>query len=90
VVSWQGRPAGWVTSGTVAPYWVFPASGGGPSEVSGKRAVAMALLDSRIPDRAAVEVDIRGKGVEALVVPRLLRADSPPYVRAVLWGPPGA
>jgi hypothetical protein len=74
----------------VAPYWVFPASGGGPSEVSGKRAVAMALLDSRIPDRAAVEVDIRGKGVEALVVPRLLRADSPPYVRAVLWGPPGA
>ncbi len=85
-VSWKGRPAGWVTSGTVAPFWVFPQSAAGPSEASGKRAVAMALLDSPIPDQAVVEVDIRGKGVEALVAPRLLRTDSQPYARPVLWG----
>jgi aminomethyltransferase len=85
-VSWHGRPAGWVTSGTVAPYWVFPQSSGGPSEASGKRAVAMALLDSRIPVEAEVGVDIRGRIVEARVAPRLLRADSPPYARPVLWG----
>jgi aminomethyltransferase len=85
-VNWKGRPAGWVTSGTVAPYWVFPGPDEGPSDTSGKRAVAMALLDSDIPEQAAVSVDIRGKGVEALVVPRLLRADAPPYARPVLWG----
>ena len=88
-VSWQGRPAGWVTSGTVAPYWLFPESpdaAAGPSETNGKRAVAMALLDSRIPDKAEVSVDIRGRSVAARVATRLLRADSPPYARPVLWG----
>jgi aminomethyltransferase len=85
-VSWKSRPAGWVTSGTVAPYWMFPGPTAGPSDSSGKRAVAMALLDSDIPERAVVNVDIRGKAAEALVVPRLLRADSPPYARPVLWG----
>jgi hypothetical protein len=75
-----------VTSGTVAPYWVFPGPAAEPSAASGKRAVAMALLASDIPDQAAVSVDIRGKAVGARVVPRLLRTDSPPYARAVLWG----
>ncbi len=89
VVSWKGRPAGWVTSGTVAPYWLFPGPQAQPSEASGRRAVAMALLDSRIPGQEAVEVDIRGKGVEAMVVPRLLRTDAPPYARPVLGGAPG-
>ena len=92
-VSWQGRPAGWVTSGTVAPYWVFPEppdiAAAGPSDASGKRAVAMALLDSRIPDRAEVSVDIRGRGVAACVAVRFLRADRPPYARPVLWSRPG-
>ena len=85
-VSWKGRPAGWVTSGTVAPYWVFPEPDAEPSDTSGKRAVAMALLSSDIPDQAAVSVDIRGRGVEARVAPRLLRTDAPPYARPVLWG----
>jgi aminomethyltransferase len=84
----KGKPAGRVTSGTVAPYWVFPESqaAGEPSEASDKRAIAMALIASDIPDGAAVAVDIRGKSCEALVVPRLLRADIPPYARPVLWG----
>ncbi len=85
-VSWQGRPAGWVTSGTVAPYWDFPDPAAGPAGSSGKRAVAMALLDSLIPDQAEVAVDLRGRGVAARVAQRLLRADSPPYARPVLWG----
>jgi len=48
--------------------------------------VAMALLDSRIPARAEVGVDIRGRSVPARVVPRLLDGGSPPYARPVLWG----
>jgi aminomethyltransferase len=45
----------------------------------------MALIDSNIPDQTVVAVDIRGKAVEALVVPRLLRTDAPPYARPLLW-----
>jgi aminomethyltransferase len=79
-----GRPIGTVTSGTMAPYWVFPGPAAEPSRESGKRAVAMALLNSDIPEQAVVAVDIRGKAVEARVVPRLLRTDAPPYARPVL------
>jgi len=82
------RPVGAVTSGTVAPYWVYQGQADEPSASSGKRAVAMALIDSNIPDQTVVAVDIRGKAVEALVVPRLLRTDAPPYARPLLWGRP--
>jgi aminomethyltransferase len=87
-VSWKEKPAGWVTSGTVAPYWVFPQpeQATQPSGQSGKRALAMGLLASDIPDQTVVAIDIRGRAVEALVVPRLLRTDSPPYARPLLWG----
>lgn len=89
-VACDGRPAGWVTSGTVAPYWVFsdPQAAGQPTEASGRRAIALALLSSDIPDRSVVRVDIRGRSVEALVVPRLIRSESPPYTRPILWSRP--
>jgi aminomethyltransferase len=85
----EGRQVGLVTSGTVAPCWRFSGTGqnGEPTQESGKRAVAMALLASDLPDQAAVALDIRGRRVEARVVPRLLRADAPPYARPVHWGP---
>jgi aminomethyltransferase len=86
VVLHGGRPVGTVTSGTMAPYWVFPGPAAEPSGESGKRAVAMALLNSDIPEQAVVAVEIRGKAAEARVVPRLLRTDAPPYARPLLWG----
>ena len=82
----EGRVVGAVTSGTMAPYWVFPRPTSEPSGESGKRAVAMALLASDVPEQAAVAVDIRGRAVEARVVPRLLRTDAPPYARPVIRG----
>jgi aminomethyltransferase len=87
VVFREGRTVGTVTSGTVAPYWLYQGQADEPSVSSGKRAVAIALIASDIPDQAVVAVDIRGNAVEALVVPHLLRTDAPPYARPVLWGP---
>jgi aminomethyltransferase len=91
-VSWNGKPAGWVTSGTVAPCWLFSAPGaeGQPTERSERRAIALALLASDIPDQAVVGVDIRGRSVEALVVPWLIRSEAPPYTRPILWARPAA
>jgi aminomethyltransferase len=91
-VAWNGRPGGWVTSGTVAPYWIFSAqeAAGRPTERSERRAVALALLASDIPDQALVSIDIRGKSVEALVVPWLVRTEAPPYTRPILCTRPAA
>jgi aminomethyltransferase len=88
-----GRQVGWVTSGTVAPYWVFAGEGlySCPTDRREKRAVALALLDSElaVPEQLAVEAQIRERRSAALVVPYLLRAEAPPYSRPILYGPGG-
>jgi aminomethyltransferase len=81
---------GVVTSGTVAPYWVFEGEGleSLMTEASGRRAIALALLESSIQENTPLEVEIRGRRVGALCVPILLRAEAPPFARAVLYEAP--
>jgi len=89
----DGAPAGprprvgRVTSGTMAPYWLFEGKGlaGDPGERSDKRAIALALLDSSLREGQMVEIDIRGRRSRGLIVPRFLRSQVPPYARPVLW-----
>ncbi|UCF97904.1 MAG: glycine cleavage system aminomethyltransferase GcvT [Spirochaetaceae bacterium] len=84
----EDRRVGWVTSGTMAPYWIFEGEGlcSVVSERSGRRAIGMALIDSDIEERAEIEIDVRGRRLKALVVPYLLRAEAPPFARPVVWG----
>ncbi|MBN1836971.1 MAG: hypothetical protein JW820_14040, partial [Spirochaetales bacterium] len=86
-----GRPVGRVTSGTMAPYWVFAGEGpaAAPTEGSDKRAIALALLDSSLAEGQVVEADIRGRRSRGLIVPHFLRSQVPPYARPVLWGQAG-
>ena len=79
------QTAGYVTSGTMVPYWIFEGQGihAVISERSERRAIALALIDSRIPDGAVVHIEVRGKLLEAVVMPYLLRSEAPPYVRAI-------
>ena len=88
----SGGRVGWITSGTMAPYWVFAGEGvsSSPGERTDKRAIALALVDSWLEARQIVEIDIRGRRSRALVVPYLLRSEAPPYARPILWGEPGA
>jgi aminomethyltransferase len=88
----SGGRVGWITSGTMAPYWMFRGEGisGSPGEETDKRAIALALLDSSLKARQIVEIDIRGHRCRALVVPYLLRSEAPPYARPILWAEPGA
>jgi aminomethyltransferase len=87
-----GSRVGWITSGTMAPYWVFTGDGvsSSPSEQTDKRAIALALLDSSLKIGQIVEIDIRGRRCRALVVPYVLRSEAPPYARPILWPEPGA
>ncbi len=84
----EGRRVGWVTSGTVAPYWIFEGQGlcSTLTDRSDRRAIGMALLDGAVEVETEIEIDVRGKRLKALTVPYLLRAEAPPFARPVLWG----
>jgi aminomethyltransferase len=81
-----GRKVGWVTSGTMVPYWKT-AGEGIDTHFTGEhdlRSICLALLDSDVLEDDVLTVDIRGKHVEAQVVPYHLRSDAPPYARPII------
>jgi aminomethyltransferase len=88
----EDKPVGWVTSGTMAPYWIF--EGQGLCSVmtgrSDRRAIGMALIDSRVEEQTHIRIDVRGKRLEAIAAPYLLRAEAPPIARPVFWAPEAA
>ncbi len=86
-VFFKGRPAGFITSGTMVPAWQFEGVGiqAVPGDQNKRRAIALALLDSRIPDGAEITVAVRGKKLTAGVMPFLLRSEAPPMARPITW-----
>ena len=82
----DGREAGFVTSGTMVPYWQTDGVGlstrfTGEREM---RAIGLMLADSRLRKDDVVEIEIRGNRVPAVVVPYHLRSDAPPYAMPIL------
>ena len=75
----QDRPVGYVTSGTMVPYWKTQGDGDAFRllDETGKRALASALLESSLPEGAALDVEIRGKRTEAVIVRAFMRAAPP-------------
>jgi aminomethyltransferase len=86
VVKRDGAPVGRVTSGTMAPYWVFAGEGldSAPTDQHGLRPLCLALVDSRLREGDRLTVEVRGREVEAVVVPYHLRSEAPPYARPIL------
>ena len=86
----DGRPAGWVTSGTMVPYWKTAGDklGSHPGEDFELRSICLALLDSDLRDDDEVHIDIRGHLAPAVIVPYHLRSDAPPYARPIVYHPP--
>jgi aminomethyltransferase len=82
-----GRPVGWVTSGTMVPYWMMEGEGLGShlTDEHELRSICLALLDSDILEDDHLEIEVRGKMVEAVVVPYHLRSDAPPYARPIVY-----
>lgn len=83
----QDKPTGWITSGTMVPHWHFNGQGldSTISDQTGRRAIALGLLDSRIQEGDTVLIDVRGKRLQAGVMPYLLRSEAPPYARPIDW-----
>ena len=86
---YQGdKLVGWVTSGTMVPY--FKTEGEGLStvilEASGKRAIGLCYIDSNILTDDPVEVDVRGKRLKAVIPARHMSVGAPPFARPLLYG----
>jgi glycine cleavage system T protein (aminomethyltransferase) len=85
-----GRPAGWVTSGTMVPYWKMLGDKleSHPGDDYELRSICLSLLDSDLGADDEVDIDIRGHLTPAVVVPYHLRGDAPPFARPIVYHPP--
>ena len=84
----NGVHVGYVTSGTMAPYWEFEGEGleAVPGEEHGLRSICLAYIDSDIVVGDEVGVDVRGREMAGVVVPYHLRSEAPPYARPIVYG----
>jgi len=83
----DGRLVGYVTSGTMVPYWSTEGQGIASvfTEEEQKRAIALALLDADVVQGDSLEIKIRKKISSGIVVPYHMRAEAPPSARAIMW-----
>jgi len=83
----EGRHVGYVTSGTMVPFWEFEGTelSSEPANNTQKRSIGLAYLDSDILEDEALTVKIREKQVEAIVTSYHMRSESPPFARPILF-----
>ena len=81
------RHAGYVTSGTMVPMWAVDGEGLASAQTDHQqlRSICLAYIDSDIVEYERLTIDIRGKAVDAVVVPFHLRSDAPPYARPIVF-----
>ncbi len=81
------KQVGWVTSGTMVPYYV--AEGEGLQTVileeTAKRPIGLCYIDSDILENEKVEVEVRGKRLKAVIPPYHMRVDAPPFARPIIY-----
>jgi aminomethyltransferase len=83
----NGDHVGYVTSGTMVPLWAVDGEGLFSAQIEQHqlRSICLAYIDSDIIEDDEVTIEIRGKMVDAVVVPFHLRSDAPPYARPILF-----
>ena len=83
----DGRHVGWVTSGTMVPYWIFEDKGliSQQTDEHQLRSICLAYIDSDIVEDDRLAIDIRGKLVDGVVVPYHLRSEAPLYARPIVY-----
>lgn len=81
------RHIGYITSGTMVPFWQVEGHGIASSftDTNTNRAITLALVDSDTCQGDEVAVLVRKRSLQGIIVPYHMRADAPPYARAVLW-----
>ncbi|MBQ6714968.1 MAG: glycine cleavage system aminomethyltransferase GcvT [Clostridia bacterium] len=82
-IYFEGKHVGWVTSGTMVPYYEFDKDGN-ITDNTGKRSIGFAYVDSSVTKKDIIEIDVRGRRLKAKGVIKHLNQSEPPYAKAVL------
>ncbi len=79
---------GWVTSGTMVPYYRHEVEGLASKmlEETAKRAIGLCYIASDVLEDDTVEVDVRGKRLKAVIPNCHMKADAPPFARPIVYG----
>ena len=72
---------GWVTSGTMVPYYNFDENGQ-ILDTTGKRSIGFAYVDSAVAMDDVIEINVRGKRLKAKLVTKHMIQNEPPYGKA--------
>ncbi len=85
----NGKHIGWVTSGTMVPYYLSEGEGLASTflENTKNRSIGMAYIDSDILKDDIVEIDVRGKRLKAAIPAYHMRVDAPPFARPIIYQP---
>ncbi len=83
----KGKKAGYVTSGTMIPYWTFSDEGilSKPTEERRMRAIGLAYIDSDFEAGQKLEIHQKGRAFEGVIVEKHLSGEAPPYARPILF-----
>jgi len=70
----EGQPVGWVSSGTMVPYWEYTGSGDDMqlTEQHAQRALGMCMVSPQVAIGSDIEIEVRGRKLKAMIVPRNL------------------
>jgi aminomethyltransferase len=81
----NGDHVGYVTSGTMVPYWKYEGVGISSkiTDEKGLRAICLAFVNSDIGEGDELQIEIRSKMTDAIVVPYHMRSEAPPFARAI-------
>jgi aminomethyltransferase len=81
------KHVGYISSGTMVPMWSVEGQGleSVQTEHHQLRSICLGYIDSDILDDEKITVDIRGRSVDAVVVPYHLRSEAPPYTRPIIF-----
>jgi len=81
------KHAGYITSGTMVPMWTFEGEGLESAQTNEHqlRSISFGYVDSDIVEGDQLSLEIRGKKVDAVVVPFHMRGEAPPYSRPIIF-----
>lgn len=83
----DGKEIGYVTSGTMVPYYVSEGKGLSTkiTDQINRRSIGFCFIDSDVLNDEKVQVDIRGKLIDAVIPEYHMKNDAPPFTRVILY-----
>ena len=79
------KRVGFITSGTMIPYWLFAGEGAVMqiTDKSDRRAICLGLVESTLLPETLVEASVRKRPIKAKIVRWHGRSEAPPYFRSI-------